>query len=127
MVGFRRVGFLSLYLTTSSAYAPIGSTIAATTAGSLSQRYQAHLFKDRHHSNQLISSMSSKADESNIGLGDVNPQQQSQQKNDSSESDIKTWRERIAVSIAKSRKVRGGNYVQIATVDPATNEPRCRT
>lgn len=37
------------------------------------------------------------------------------------------WRERIDVSIAKSRKVRGGNYVQIATVDPTTLEPRCRT
>ena len=38
----------------------------------------------------------------------------------------KTWRERIDVSIAKSRKIRGGNYVQIATVD-ADGHPRCRT
>lgn len=38
-----------------------------------------------------------------------------------------SWRELINVSMAKSRKVRGGNYVQISTVDPATLEPRCRT
>lgn len=38
-----------------------------------------------------------------------------------------TWREMINVSIAKSRKIRGGNFVQIATVDPTTLEPRCRT
>lgn len=36
------------------------------------------------------------------------------------------WRERIDASIARSRKVRGGNYVQIATVDEA-GLPRCRT
>lgn len=37
------------------------------------------------------------------------------------------WREAIAVSIAKSRKIRGGNFVQVSTVDPETKEPRCRT
>lgn len=36
------------------------------------------------------------------------------------------WRERIEVSIAKSRKIRGGNYVQLATVDE-DGHPRCRT
>ena len=36
------------------------------------------------------------------------------------------WRERITDSIARSRKIRGGNYVQLATVD-ANNAPRCRT
>ena len=40
---------------------------------------------------------------------------------------ITTWREKIKVSMARSRKVRGGNFVQIATVDPETLEPRCRT
>ena len=38
----------------------------------------------------------------------------------------KTWRERIDVSITRSRKIRGGNYVQIATVD-GDGHPRCRT
>lgn len=37
------------------------------------------------------------------------------------------WREMIDVSIAKSRKIRGGNYVQISSFDPQTMEPRCRT
>eukprot|EP00565_Helicotheca_tamesis_P001441 CAMPEP_0185733500 /NCGR_PEP_ID=MMETSP1171-20130828/19699_1 /TAXON_ID=374046 /ORGANISM="Helicotheca tamensis, Strain CCMP826" /LENGTH=241 /DNA_ID=CAMNT_0028403253 /DNA_START=180 /DNA_END=905 /DNA_ORIENTATION=- len=68
----------------------------------------------------------SDGDESNIGLGDIKPEENTKN-NDNEESQIKTWRERIAISIAKSRKVRGGNYVQIATVDPSTNEPRCRT
>ena len=36
------------------------------------------------------------------------------------------WLERIEKSIARSRKVRGGNYVQIATVDE-NGHPRCRT
>ncbi|GMI14370.1 hypothetical protein TrLO_g14251 [Triparma laevis f. longispina] len=40
--------------------------------------------------------------------------------------EITSWRERIAESIAKSRKVRGGNFVQIATVD-GSGLPRCRT
>lgn len=37
------------------------------------------------------------------------------------------WKSRIDVSIAKSRKIRGSNYVQISTVDHTTMEPRCRT
>jgi PPOX class probable FMN-dependent enzyme len=40
---------------------------------------------------------------------------------------LKPWREAIEVSIAKSRKIRGGNYVQLSTIDSETNEPRCRT
>ena len=39
----------------------------------------------------------------------------------------KSWRSLIEVSMARSRKIRGSNYVQLATVDPVTNEPRCRT
>lgn len=39
---------------------------------------------------------------------------------------VVSWRERITGSIARSRKVRGGNYVQIATVDEA-GRPHCRT
>ena len=36
------------------------------------------------------------------------------------------WLERIAKSITKSRRIKGGNYVQIATVDSA-GLPHCRT
>ena len=39
----------------------------------------------------------------------------------------KSWRSLIEVSMARSRKIRGSNYVQLATVDPTTQEPRCRT
>ena len=38
----------------------------------------------------------------------------------------KSWTDLIEISIAKSRKIRGGNYVQIATVD-STGLPNVRT
>jgi len=37
-----------------------------------------------------------------------------------------TWRSLLEVSMAKSRKIRGSNYVQISTVNK-DGEPRCRT
>ncbi|KAG9415310.1 hypothetical protein AC1031_008747 [Aphanomyces cochlioides] len=37
-----------------------------------------------------------------------------------------SWTERIEKSIKKSRRIRGGNYVQLATVD-AEGRPHCRT
>jgi len=37
-----------------------------------------------------------------------------------------SWRSLLEVSIAKSRKIRGSNYVQISTVSK-DGEPRCRT
>jgi len=37
-----------------------------------------------------------------------------------------SWRSLLEVSIAKSRKIRGSNYVQISTVNKE-GEPRCRT
>ena len=40
--------------------------------------------------------------------------------------DLTPWGERIERSIAISKKVRGGNFVQIATVD-SDGKPRCRT
>jgi hypothetical protein len=46
---------------------------------------------------------------------------------DSNNIEIQSWRKLLEISNAKSRKIRGSNYVQIATVDPITNEPRCRT
>jgi len=46
-------------------------------------------------------------------------------------SNMDNWTERIKISIAKSRKVKGGNYVQIATIDrdliTGKVHPRCRT
>jgi pyridoxamine 5'-phosphate oxidase len=40
-------------------------------------------------------------------------------------SQSQSWRSLLEVSIAKSRKIRGSNYVQISTVED--DEPRCRT
>lgn len=42
-------------------------------------------------------------------------------------STLTSWRDKITISIQRSRKVRGGNFVQISTVDRTTFEPRCRT
>lgn len=42
-------------------------------------------------------------------------------------SDEKSWRSYMETSIARTRKIRGSNYVQLATIDPTTKEPRCRT
>ena len=47
--------------------------------------------------------------------------------NNNADNAGKNWKERIDISIAKSRKIRGSNYVQISTVDYETMEPRCRT
>lgn len=37
----------------------------------------------------------------------------------------KSWRSLLDISIARTRKIRGSNYVQLATVE--NGEPRCRT
>ena len=47
-------------------------------------------------------------------------------RSDTEGEELQAWRSRIDRSIAKSRKVRGGNYVQIATVD-LEGKPACRT
>jgi hypothetical protein len=38
-----------------------------------------------------------------------------------------SWRERLERSIAKSQEIQGFQYLQLATVDGTTNEPRCRS
>ena len=38
-----------------------------------------------------------------------------------------SWRSLLETSIARSRKVRGGNYVSLATVEGHSGKPRCRT
>jgi hypothetical protein len=79
--------------------------------------------------------------EDNVGLSDIGQQQQSSadnnlgrgysnnNNNNNSDNDttMKGWKERIEISIAKSRKIRGSNYVQLSTIDIAAMEPRCRT
>lgn len=62
------------------------------------------------------------------GLSDIGQSAKSNDKGDGGDvSGIPNWKERIDVSIAKSRKIRGSNYVQISTIDYETMEPRCRT
>ena len=43
-------------------------------------------------------------------------------RNKSFSTEVQWWRDRIEGSIAKSRKVRGGNYVQLATIGYETNK-----
>lgn len=73
-------------------------------------------------SSQAPLNMSTDAIQNNVGFNDI-----AGPKDSGSDDPMTTWRERIKVSSNRSRKVRGGNYVQIATVDPETLEPRCRT
>jgi pyridoxamine 5'-phosphate oxidase len=47
-------------------------------------------------------------------------------KDDAEDKKVMPWKSKIAISIQKSKKVRGGNYVQIATVDGG-GLPHCRT
>lgn len=66
--------------------------------------------------------MMSSADDSNVGLGDIGGD-----KEDSGGAmEMQSWYDRIMVSSAKARKIRGGNYVQIATVNE-DGHPCCRT
>ena len=84
---------------------------------------------------------SSSAPEDGVGLGDlaapvmsidVPPPTSASAAEDASaaaaapEAGVVQWRTRIDGSIARSRKVRGGNFVQIATVGE-DGRPRCRT
>ena len=100
----------------SNSFSPLTTTILTTTGNCFSTR--------------MLSS-STTDDNNNIGLSEIGKQQTENKSTPMSSSTAtsssSSWRERIEISIAKSRKIRGGNYVQIATVDPKTLEPRCRT
>lgn len=67
--------------------------------------------------------MSSNSGQQQEGLEDIGKAETSNICNDPSTG----WQDRIQDSIARCRKIRGSNYVQLATVDPITLEPRCRT
>lgn len=38
-----------------------------------------------------------------------------------------SWRQRLELSISKAQSIPGFNYLQLATMDSKTNEPRCRS
>lgn len=61
------------------------------------------------------------------GLTDIGENSSVQISTNSDPSISTSWKQLIDVSIAKSRKIRGANFVQVATVDETTMEPRCRT
>ena len=73
-----------------------------------------------HKNNQRFMSLDN---DTTIGMNDIGTESQIT----TTTMDDLYWRDKIEVSSAKSRKVKGGNYVQLATVDPQTLEPRCRT
>jgi hypothetical protein len=58
-----------------------------------------------------------------VGLADIGAQSTGPRASE----EEKLWRELIEISIARLRKIRGSNYVQLATVDRASIEARCRT
>lgn len=101
--------FVSVCLTSSSLH---GLLCSFSVASSFSPRHIS-----LHRSTLTALAMSS----TSVGLSDIGDNHHT------GKQDLVSWRSRIDASIAKSRKIRGGNYVQIATVDSQTNEPRCRT
>ncbi|KNC79720.1 hypothetical protein SARC_07895 [Sphaeroforma arctica JP610] len=86
------------------------------TARSIIRGVRLSPSRDTHTHRKMVSDSNS-----NTGLTDIG----SQTKHGITNESLVTWRARIDESIAKSRKVRGGNFVQICTV--YNNEPRCRT
>ena len=80
-----------------------------------------YLYRTNHNK------MSSGSNANNEGIGLSDAASGLNQRTVDDDSIIMNWKSRIDISIAKSRKIRGSNYVQISTVDHATMEPRCRT
>lgn len=66
---------------------------------------------------------------SSVGQADIGRSLMSEESNNNQQLAEQglSWRSLIEVSSNRSRKIRGSNYVQLATVDPSTKEPRCRT
>ena len=77
----------------------------------------------------LMMSTSSSSDQNNAGLSDIGKSSSNTYNNNNGDDStmIRNWKERIDISIAKSRKIRGSNFVQISTINYETMEPRCRT
>jgi pyridoxamine 5'-phosphate oxidase len=66
--------------------------------------------------------------EANVGQADIGRDSAPQERPDVDDvGTMKSWRNYLEISNARSRKIRGSNYVQLATIDSKSNEPRCRT
>jgi PPOX class probable FMN-dependent enzyme len=96
-------------------YAVTLITVAAFTKGGKLAR---HLNNKHLGAKRVVMAALSASSGNNEGRGSW--------KGATSSSETECWRSRIDRSIAKSRKIRGGNYVQVATVDEQ-GSPACRT
>ena len=131
---------MALLLISSLKHIPLASSFTAahhriiTTAPTLSAAYTASntsLLSSDPSSRKIMMSNSSPdtQNDEHQGLADIGnePHKQKVDNNSNNNNGMKTWKEHIDISIAKSRKIRGSNYVQISTMDYTTMEPRCRT
>jgi len=95
--------------------------------------YQKEFIKDTTtHQRRIMSSTTSlgNSNDQQKGLSDIvqNPNNSKINSNNSDDNNYHlNWKDRIDISIAKSRKIRGSNFVQISTINYETMEPRCRT
>ena len=95
--------------------------------------YQEEFIKDTtKHQRRIMPSTTSlgNSNDQQKGLSDIgqNTNNTKRSSNNSDDNNYQlNWKERIDISIAKSRKIRGSNFVQISTIDYETMEPRCRT
>lgn len=71
--------------------------------------------------------MTSEENADAVGLADIGAATERSGDDTGNATEGKSWREMLEISSAKSRKIRGSNFVQIATVDSETNQPKCRT
>lgn len=81
----------------------------ATAAADVEQKAKEKHTSDFQNNQNKKNAYDSRNNKESLGLG------------------VKSWRSLMEVSMARSRKIKGSNFVQLATVDPETNEPRCRT
>ena len=86
--------------------------------------------KDFVGARSSVLGMSLTGSEESVGRGSQAPSPGEETGAEPLASQVLCWTERIKTSIAKSRKIKGGNYVQLATVemdDAATPQPKVRT
>ena len=120
MVSYPLTHLLFLHLATASS----GYTFSLRI-GSVLRTSRLGAFDFSRHTILAMSSASSPNGSAASGLSNIGKKGDNQPAR--SDDDSFSWRDRITGSIARSRKIRGGNFVQIATVDPDSLEPRCRT
>ena len=104
---------------------PVTNTIPTAFACSHSYPKQGHL--GHCVSRRVLRTSTVRTMSSSEGLAEIGDPNAGNDGAAASDADLPSWKERIDASIARSRKIRGSNYVQISTVDRERMEPRCRT